>query len=156
MAHKDPTKESVREMFEYDAKTGALLWKNCWHKRLNNTPAGSDYQDGYKRVGINGGSHMQHRVIWIHVHGSIPRGMEIDHKNGIRSDNRISNLRLASRSTNMLNLQRAHRDNRNGFLGVTRHKSGKFQAVLSHRYLGLFDTAEQAHAAYTSAKELAA
>lgn len=152
MADRTLTQETVREVFYYNATAGDLIWKKCRLKKLIGRVAGCSYADGYKRVGIHGSSYMQHRVAWIYAHGEIPLGMEIDHKNGARSDNRLENLRLASRSTNMHNLQRAHRDNPSGLLGVTRHKTGKFQAVFSHRYLGLFATAEQAHAAYLSAK----
>ena len=81
---------------------------------------------------------------------------DIDHINMVRDDNRIENLRRASRSQNMRNTK-AHRDNSTGFKGVTFDKcSGKFKAQIGicgrQKNIGRFDTAKEAHAAY--AREL--
>jgi hypothetical protein len=84
---------------------------------------------------------------------------EIDHRNGIGTDNRWKNLRDGTRSFNIQNQRRARSDNKTGFLGV--HRSGKkerkgFVAKIQldgkQRYLGVFSTAEAAHAAYLAAK----
>lgn len=45
-------------------------------------------------------SMLAHRLIWERVHGPIPKGMQINHINGIKSDNRIANLELATPSRN--------------------------------------------------------
>lgn len=75
----------------------------------------------------------------------------IDHINGIRTDNRIANLRSATDAMNIWNSAR-RASNRSGYKGVTRRKGGKWQARFQcgDRYydLGVFDTAEAAHAAY--------
>lgn len=47
-------------------------------------------------------SFRNHRAIWIAFNGNIPKGMEINHKNGIKTDNSIDNLELVSRKENML------------------------------------------------------
>jgi len=83
--------------------------------------------------------------------------MEIDHFNGIRDDNRISNLRCVTKSENMENQKRVHKNNNTTkLMGVSPLPSGRFQAAIQINkklfYLGSFDTAEEAHQAYLKAK----
>ena len=82
-----------------------------------------------------------------------PKGMQVDHIDGDPSNNRRSNLRLCTRAQNSQN-QRRHLDNASGYKGVCWHKaSRKWHAQLSRKSVGLFDTAEQAKAAYDAAAE---
>lgn len=67
--------------------------------------------DGYLVVKIGCRQCKVHRLIWEAVHGTIPKGFEIDHINGVKSDNRISNLRLVTHAQNMQNRKRAHKNN---------------------------------------------
>jgi hypothetical protein len=97
---------------------------------------------------------MGHRAAWLYVHGKWPNG-QIDHINGDRSDNRISNLRDVSHSVNQQNVHRPRRDNASGFLGVTRQKNlWTSQVTVSGKtlHLGLFKTPEEAASAYLEAK----
>ena len=80
---------------------------------------------------------------------------EIDHINGDKLDNRIGNLRLASRGQNATNAT-AQKSSRTGLRGVHYHRDAKrYRAQLSKNgkttSLGYFDTPEQAHAAYLNA-----
>jgi protein involved in sex pheromone biosynthesis len=83
---------------------------------------------------------------------------EIDHINMAKDDNRIANLREANRSQNMSNIAKPIH-NTVGLKGVTRHKAypGKFMAQIvvnkKNKYLGIFDTVEEAHAAYAAASQ---
>lgn len=86
---------------------------------------------------------------------SAPDGMQTDHIDGDGLNNRRCNLRLATPSENARNQRRA-RDNTSGFKGVWWHKGRrKWQAQIMaggrQKYLGLFNTAEEAHAAYCEA-----
>lgn len=157
-----PTREYLLETFSYNKSTGILVWRkrprhhfktDHWHKVWNSRYSGSMAHNmatnGYVLVNINKTKRCAHRVIWTMVKGPIPDGYEIDHRNGIRSDNRISNLRLATRCQNRANSALA-RPNRTGFRGV--HKNGsKFRAVVWYdggcRVIGQFATPELAHAA---------
>jgi len=98
-----------------------------------------------------------HRLIWQNSHGLAPEHLDIDHINGCKSDNRIENLRLVTRSQNNQNVRLARVDNQtSGVKGVSLHKqSGKWRARIKvnrrHIHIGNFDTIEQAADAYSHA-----
>lgn len=154
----------------YDSATGDLTWKpreasefttagQCarWNTRHANTVAGTrnSKKDGTPTqvgVGLFGRIHRAHRIIWEMVHGEIPDGMLIDHRNGNAWDNRISNLRLCTYGQNKCN-GRMHKNNRSGLKGVSwSSKMGKWHARVKvdrkDKHLGYFSTKEAAHAAY--------
>lgn len=160
----------VRELLDYDAATGQFTFRrrglhwfksqracNAWNARFEGRPTGTDNGAGYTSLRLLGMSYKAHRVAWMWVFGKQPDG-EIDHVNQDPSDNRIENLRVASRAANQQNQRRAQRSNRStGLLGAYRDKAtGRFRAAIRHNgkslYLGQFDTAPEAHAAYVEAK----
>jgi len=95
-----------------------------------------------------------HRVAWVFITGEWPRkGEEIDHINGVVTDNRASNLRVVSPRENSRN-QRAYAKRSELPAGV--NKNGKrygarIQLSGQSIYLGSFDTPEEAGAAYLDA-----
>mgnify|MGYP006428145169 FL=1 len=103
---------------------------------------------GYKTVWVENKNHLAHRVIWVLVNGDIPDGMQIDHINGIRADNRISNLRLVFPKDNQRNLK-LYANNSTGVAGV-RFNGYSYIAEVAGDYLGSFD---QLTAAATTANE---
>ena len=155
MAESDLTAQRLRELLDYDPKSGLFIRKTnaAWGTRVGDV-AGGINNEGYINIRLDGVLHKAHRLAWLYTHGEWPSGM-IDHMNGDRADNRINNLRVVLRAANMQNQRVAQKSNRLGFLGVTRH-GRKFRAHLSvakkNVYLGLFDTPELAHAAYLDAK----
>lgn len=152
-----PTAERVRELLRYEPDTGHFYWLADVGLARVGARAGYVKQaanDGYVYIGIDRGQYVAHRLAWLYVHGDWP-SMGLDHINGNRTDNRIDNLRLATVAQNGWN-RKAQRSSTSGFKGVTFHrKSGRWQAAIRYqggpRHLGLFDTAEQAHAAYVDA-----
>lgn len=111
-----PPQALLRQLLDYDPETGALTWKyqdtsdafdSAWAKdRFNDNVAGRAAicgrgANGYLKGQIRGQSVYAHRVIWKLVHGADPD--TIDHVNGDRSDNRISNLRDVQFVINMRN-----------------------------------------------------
>lgn len=72
---------------------------------------------GYIEVMVNYKRYQAHRVIWEMHNGAIPNGMEIDHINGIRDDNRIDNLRMVTSRTNDTNRAKSSA-NTSGVVGV--------------------------------------
>ena len=105
-------------------------------------------------ISIDGRKHLAHRLAWLYVNGYCPPG-DIDHINGDRAANRISNLRLATRSENLQNQSKAQKHNKTGLLGVS-HRRGKFRAQIrvdgKKMHIGTFPTPEEAHTAYLEAK----
>lgn len=145
--------ERVRELFDYDSDVGVLVWKvnisNIEKGRIAGTNNGK-----YRQIRIDGRIVMEHRLIWFYINESWPLG-EIDHINGVHRDNRIENLRDVSPGVNMQNLRVPRCTNKVGLLGVSA-VGHKFRATIRlnkiAKYLGLYETPEQAHEAYLSAK----
>lgn len=96
------TQELVRLMFDYDPDTGIVTRKESRGISKKGAVIGVDNQQGYLGVTICQRPHRLHRVIWLWFHGYWPEN-EIDHINGVRDDNRISNLREVSHSCNVRN-----------------------------------------------------
>jgi len=80
--------------------------------------AGSLDTYGYYRGKCGDENWKAHRVVWELHNGTIPRGASIDHINGIRYDNRLANLRLATPKINAQNASKTPR-NKSGITGVT-------------------------------------
>lgn len=151
------TRERVVELLAYDPETGEFRRRVS---RGNGVRAGSGASGidsyGYIQIRIDGVRYKAHRLAWLIVTGAWPKG-EIDHINGVRSDNRFANPRDVSHSIDKQNQQRAPVNSKTGCLGVTWHKRDKkFQAQLraSGRriFLGHFDTLLDAAAARKSAE----
>ena len=114
----------LHEELRYDKATGELYWK---YKRKNQRettePAGYTDPKGYIYLKINNRRYAAHRIIWCMINGEWPNGL-IDHENQNPSDNRIDNLRIASRSDNAKNTK-VRRDNSSGVIGVYWHRNKK-------------------------------
>lgn len=146
---------AARRHFRYDPATGLLFWVS----RIGVTAgreAGTPGPDGYKRVGFQRRGHLVHRLIWaMHNDGDVPE--YLDHINGVKDDNRLENLRPATKSENGMNRTK-QRNNATGYKGVCFDTSkGRFLATIKRRgeqhRLGHHKTAEAAHAAYVKAAE---
>jgi hypothetical protein len=153
------TAEELRELLDYNSETGIFTWKvQRGSRALVGKEAGClDTVNGYRSVGIKGVLYSAHRLAWFYVYGIEPKEF-LDHINGIKDDNRLSNLREATAVENQWN-QGRRSSNTSGYKGVywNREKQ-KFMARCQvngkDNYLGLFPTAEAAHAAYVAfAKE---
>jgi hypothetical protein len=143
----------LREALAYDPETGIFTWRVRASKNTHiGEVAGCPRPNaGYIRISLDGAMHYAHRLAWGYVYGAWPEG-QIDHINGVRADNRISNLRSVSSSTNNHNLHKKPA-NSTGYTGVRKLPNGRYSATICHKHLGVFDTPDQAHAAYLVAKQ---
>lgn len=151
------TQARLREVLDYNPETGIFKW--VAPRGSNARPdgrAGSPNDDGYIIIAVDGRKYRAHRLAWLWVHGRFPSGL-IDHKNCVRDDNRIDNLRDSTKVFNQQNQRAPFKNNRLGIRGVYLHMlSGRFGARIGInkkvKHIGYFDTAEEAHAAYVEAK----
>ena len=154
-----PTPEEIAVYLAYDAATGTLTWKHrpsvsgSWNSRCAGKPAGNIDIHGYRRVSIENRKFWAHRLIWRLMTGEEPA--MVDHINGDRGDNRFENLRAADQAENLQN-RGASANSRTGVKGVHFSKAaGRYAAQIMVRRerhsLGLFDTVEEAAAAYAAA-----
>lgn len=127
--------------------------KFCWTS-VPNTPAKDGYCSisiGGNCVGVEKGSYLYHRVLWVlYHHEDIPEDMQIDHINGIRSDNRIENLRVVSKRENDQN-KKVHRDGHlNGTYLVPGYSvyGAQIQIDKKRANLGRYPTEQEAERAY--------
>ena len=121
------TKAQVSECFEH--RDGKQYWKKVAHPNkqyLVGQEAGSIHKTGYRHVTWRGKIHKVHRLIFLLEYGYLPP--EVDHINGDRQDNRIENLRPATRSENQCN-RPALASNTSGYPGVSWHKKSKAWCV---------------------------
>jgi hypothetical protein len=148
------TAAEAHERISYDAQSGQFTWIKCGKPEFNGCPAGSVHNEGYIVIKLLGRVYRAHRLAWLMCHGTFPNG-EIDHINGIRSDNRISNLRLASASENKYN-KSATVESATGIKGVCWSKKyQKWEVRIGfekqRRFLGHFDSQHDAAQAYAAA-----
>jgi len=134
--------KEIKELLHYDPDTGDFTWLiiPSNNVKIGDVTGWPDKRDGYMRIKVKGKQYLSHRLAWFCVHGVWPRH-EIDHINHDRSDNRIVNLREATRLENMRNASR-YKTNTSGVTGVYWHKpTKKWQASIAVEgkllYLGL-------------------
>lgn len=149
------TIEQLKAAVAYDRDTGKFVWLSARNHYTIGREAGSLDSYGYRRISIGGTFYKAHRLAWMYIYGALPPS-ELDHINGDRDDNRITNLRLADRYINTQNIS-MRCGNSSGFRGVSFYRpTAKWKAQIRHRnkttHLGYFETPEDAHAAYVSAK----
>ncbi len=155
-----PTQERLLELFEYNPDVGSF-------KRLKNMGRnakkdmiifGTNNSKNYLLIRVDGYKITSHKLAWIISNGEIPKGLQIDHINRNRSDNRLCNLRAITQMENCHN-QTLRSTNVSGYTGVFWHnQSKKWRSKITinykHIHLGGFDTKEEAYQAYLDAKKI--
>lgn len=163
--------DSLSKAVLYDPDSGKLFWKrrpenmfreksyaDRWNKRYAGKEAFvQDHPGGYKVGVVFYKSILAHRVAWMLYYGEWPSDM-IDHINGVKTDNRIKNLRQADMSKNKMNVGLTSA-NTSGYKGVSWCKrTGKWRASITlegkYKSLGYYFTPDEAHCAYRKAAEV--
>lgn len=146
-------------VLRYEPETGHFYWTEKVNKHLAiGTRAGTTDKKGYRQIGYKKELFQEGRLAWLAVHGDWPDD-QIDHRDCDKANNKISNLRRATPSQNSANT-RPRPGLRSGLKGAYYHNQcGKYCARIKTGgrmyHLGIFKTAEEAHAAYCAkAKEL--
>lgn len=177
MAGRNPSPRILRRLLDYNPSTGELTWRRrpvwmfaehprsgsractarMWNSRYAGKPAlyTTDTQ-GYKLGRILVNKQMAHRVIMAMVNDEWPPE-QVDHINGIRGDNRLSNLRTVTAVENCKN-KRITRRNSSGRMGVCRvRKTGKWRSSITEggrvHFLGSFHKKQDAIAARIAAEK---
>lgn len=154
------TQAQLKEYLDYNSDTGVFTWKKKTSNasRINiGDVAGYPAGRGYWNITIFDKQYFAHRLAWIYVNGDIDDGLQIDHINRDRKDNRIENLRLATPSQNKRNSKKRN-DNTTGYIGVSFHKgtqryTSRIVYNKKRHTLGYFATPEEAYDAYCKASK---
>jgi hypothetical protein len=156
----------VGQRLIYDAESGKLFWREkdvsepnatSWNTRYAGKEAGSHDHAGYVTLNINGKHYRAHRLAWLLQFGVWP-DIELDHINRNRSDNRIENLRLATKAQNAIN-SGVPANSSCGVKGVHWHSGArKWRAKIKvngrSQHLGYFRDRAAASAAYDEAARI--
>jgi hypothetical protein len=164
--------EDLRQLLSYNPNTGELIWlardegwfkkptdAKGWNKKYAGTKAFQTLHYGYLHGHVFKKHYFAHRIAWAIHYGSWPTG-QIDHVSGLRSDNRIENLRDVSHSDNQKNVKLRH-DNKCGMPGIDWKKHASAWRVRvsregKRRLVGYFKNLDEAVTARRDAQQEAA
>ena len=136
-----PNHVYLKSILKYFPHNGTFVWKQARGCVKRGTIAGQNNNKGYISIRIDGLLYYAHRLAYYYMTECDPGELEIDHRDRNRSNCKFSNLRLATRSDNLLNHGRISR--------YTIKSHNRYMAKFSLRnidyYLGCFATEEEAH-----------
>lgn len=147
--------DELKQYLSYDPETGVFCRLKFSSARWKpGKITGTNSGHGYIKIGLNHKQLYAHRLAWFYVYGEWPE--EIDHINGDRADNRLVNLRSVTKPQNNQNMA-IQKSNTSGYKGVSwcsEKKRWKAQISIENKnkFIGRFDTKEQAYAAYLMEK----
>jgi len=135
---------NANELFDY--KDGLLFWKSKRNGIKPNKQAGWLSENGYWYIKVNKQIFRRHRIVFAMHHGFMPEF--IDHINGIKNDDKIENLREATKTQNQYNTK-LRKNNTSGVKGITWHKRIEKWAIQitvnkKKHHIGYFDDIELA------------
>lgn len=143
------TQERLKELLDYDPETGVFVWKVGKGSRAQaGQRAGCGDGKGYTQIKIDKKLYLAHRLVWFYAHGRWPKE-EIDHINRVKNDNRIDNLREVTHQQQQFN------KGAKGYYWSKWAKKWMARIKLNGKmkYIGYYDTEEEASAAYLAAKK---
>jgi hypothetical protein len=139
------TQERLKQLLHYNPDTGKFTRLTKWGSQQIGDEPGCKSKFGYRYIGVDGKGYTAYRLAWLYQYGDFPSG-DIDHINRDPTDDRISNLRSVSHSTNLHNS--THRNSASRIKGVYQTKENNWQSnimVQGVKYqLGTYQTIEEA------------
>lgn len=140
------------EVLHYSPETGEFTCRVQRGRQAAGSIVGNIGNHGYVQLAVDKQMYLGHRLAFFYMAARWP--VEVDHKNGTKTDNKWINLREATHSQNGMNVKRRSH-NRSGFKGVSWHAShSKWAAFIakegSQKFLGYFDDPKSAHDAYAT------
>jgi hypothetical protein len=148
--------DGLEKVLRYEPDTGRFFWLvDRPRKTKAGDEAGYKNKRGYIEIRYNHKTYNAHRIAWYLQTGHDPQVMKIDHINNERSDNRFSNLRLATEKQNARNRKKGEgvTSKYKGVHWYKRHQ--KWRASIGHAggciHLGYFEDEYEAHLAYCRA-----
>lgn len=151
------TLDRLKAAMRYCESTGVFTRLSAAGRLSAGAECGWQDRHGHVRITLDRRTYGAHRLAVFYVSGRWPEG-EVDHINGVRSDNRIANLRDVPHAINLQNRRTPARHNKSGVLGVTKRGNSYLARIKTdgqQRCLGSFPSAAEAHRAYLAAKRLA-
>lgn len=141
------TQKELKKVLRYDPNTGFFTWKVTDRTKLDGECTGTKKPSGYIQIRCNNIYYYAHRLAWLYTYGVHPAG-ELDHINGVKHDNRITNLRVCTRSENMMN-RKLQSNNTTGQAGIYYSKPmdkwcARVKIDGKYKYLGSYPTKEEA------------
>lgn len=132
----------LQELLDYNPNTGIFTRSTSNHKGRwkKGSIVGSLHSGGYLETKINNRRYLLHRLAFLYMEGYIPEH-EVDHKNGVRTDNRWNNLRHVGAMCNSQNVN-IRTDNKLGVTGISvRLDTCKYRAyiTINNKTIGLGD-----------------
>jgi len=139
--------DALKSLLSYNPETGQFHWIAAGKGRCKNKEAGTLLHSGYVGICIGPKRWQAHRLAWALHYGEWPSD-QIDHINGVKTDNRICNLREATNSQNGKNLGLS-KANKSGVAGVCwskRYQNYRAYIKVEHKqkYLGTFKNFDDA------------
>lgn len=135
--------DRIKQILDYDYLTGIFTWKVNRGRSAKAGDVAGTLIDGYVKIKVFGKLHAAHRLAF-EFQGLNLEGVEVDHANGIKNDNRLENLRTVTKSLNQRNSKR-RKSNTTGFKNVSK-KGDKFLVTIrtdgKQKYIGKFSDLE--------------
>lgn len=148
------TQERLRELVTYDENTGIFTSNKSRGCVISGKILGHVTDNGYIRLNLDKKAYRAHRLVFLYVTGEMPSD-QIDHINGIRTDNRIINLRVVTAAQNNLNMRKKS-NSQSRFKGISFNKyMQKWHVQIRHAgklvHLGYHDSEVKAAYIYDMA-----
>lgn len=148
--------DGIKSFLRYEPSTGEFWWLKSNSNRVRvGDKAGSLAITGYYEISYKKQRILAHRLAWFFGYGLMPDGV-IDHINGVKTDNRVCNLRCVGQLENSQNSYKPTIASRSGVRGVYQNHVGSWIAQItangSKMHLGSFKSIDEAKNAYLTAK----